>query len=478
MRNEIKQLESIARQLEPDLARREQLIEQTMAYSQQYLEGISDFPAYYAASDGLGLYDSPITETGIAIEDALALLHENVDTSGITTTSGRFLGYIPGGALFPSALGDYLAAIANRYSGIYFASPGAVRMENMLINWMAGVVGYSDTAAGNLTSGGSIANLLAVVTARDTYGISGDRLARSVIYLTRHAHHSVDKAIHVAGLRNCIKREVGVDAHYRMDADALAGAIKADREAGLNPFLIVASAGTTNAGAVDPLPALADIAAAYELWFHVDGAYGGFFILCPEGELVLKGMERADSIVMDPHKTLFLPYGTGALLVKEGARLFASQNWDADYMQDIPDHIEELSPAELSPELTKHFRGLRVWLPLKLFGLAPFRAALSEKIRLARYFHEQIQQVDGFEAGPYPDLSVVTYRYVPRRGDVNRFNERLTKLVQEDGRVFISSTRVSGKFVLRMAISSFRTHLSDIDQALDVLKWAAAQLGG
>jgi len=141
-----------------------------------------------------------------------------------------------------------------------------------------------------------------------------------------------------------------------------------------------------------------------------------------------------------------------------------------------PDNMEELSPAELSPELTKHFRGLCVWLPLKLFGLAPFRAALSEKMQLARYFHEKIQLIDGFEVGPYPDLSVVTYRYLPGRGDADAFNERLVKKIQEDSRIFISSTRIDGKFILRLAISSFRTHLADIDEALDVLEWSAKQL--
>lgn len=479
MIDEIKQLESVARLLEPDLGQREHLLQQVSAYSQEYLEGISDAPANYAFADGRGLTDSPIAEQGIEIEEALALLQENVDTSGITTTSGRFLGYIPGGALYPSALGDYLAAVANRYAGHFFASPGAVRMENMLLRWMAGVAGYSDKAAGNLTSGGSIANLLAVVTARDTCDIAGDRLPRSVIYLTEHAHHSIDKAIHVAGLSACIKRKMPVDEQYRMDAGALSKAVAADRMAGLNPWLVVAAAGTTNTGSVDPLPAIAEIAEANGLWFHLDGAYGAFFTLCPEGKAALVGMDKADSLAMDPHKTLFLPYGTGALLVKDGSKLYASQNWDAAYMQDIPDDIEEWSPAELSPELTKHFRGLRVWLPLKLFGLAPFRAALSEKIQLARYFHEKIRKrsgVDGFEVGPYPDLSVVTYRYLPQRGDADAFNERLTKRIQQDGRIFISSTRVGGKFVLRMAISSFRTHLDDIDEALDVLKRTAARL--
>ncbi len=187
-------------------------------------------------------------------------------------------------------------------------------------------------------------------------------------------------------------------------------------------------------------------------------------------------MAASDSLVLDPHKTLFLPYGTGAVLVKDGSQLYASQNYEAAYMQDIPEDIEEVSPAELSFELTKHFRGLRLWLPLKLFGLAPFRAALSEKIQLARYFHDQIRQADGFEAGPAPDLSIVTYRYRPPRGDVDDFNQRLVKEIQKEGKLFISSTRVGGRFVLRLAVVSFRTHLDHVHEALDILSWTADRL--
>ena len=475
MTAEIRRLESQSRLLETDTSQRAQLLEQVIAYSQAYLEGISREPAH-GETDGRAIYDSPIAEEGIDIAEALALLRDNVDTSGISTTSGRFLGYIPGGGLFPSALGDYLAAVSNRYSGHFFASPGAVRVENLLLRWMASAIGYPETAMGNLTSGGSAANLLAIVTARDAYAIAGPRLDRSVVYLTEHVHHSVDKALHVAGLSGCIRHEVPVDSDYRMDAQALEMAIVSDQMAGLTPWLIVASAGTTNTGSVDPLPDIADIAAAHNLWFHADGAYGAFFALCPEGQAALTGMELSDSLVLDPHKTLFLPYGTGAVLVKDGSKLYASQNWEAAYMQDIPDDIEEVSPAELSFELTKHFRGLRLWLPLKLFGVAPFRAALSEKILLARYFQREIQRVAGFETGPVPDLSVVIYRYLPDRGDADEFNQRLVKRIQEEGRIFISSTRVEGKFVLRLAISSFRTHLDDIDEALEVLKWTAERL--
>lgn len=475
MIDDIKRLESQARRLETSNSQRAELLDAVTAYSQRFLESIPGEPAY-GETDGRAIYESPLTEEGLDIGEALGLLRDNVDASGISTTSGKFMGYIPGGGLFPAALGDYLAAIANRYAGHFFASPGAVRVENMLLKWMASSVGFPASSLGNLTSGGSTANLLAIVTARDAYAVEGPKVERSVVYLTEHVHHSVDKALHVAGLSGCIRHEVPVDADYRMDAEALEMAIVSDKMAGLIPWMIVASAGTTNTGSVDPLADVAEIAAAHNLWLHTDGAYGAFFALCPEGRKALVGMASSDSLVLDPHKTLFLPYGTGAVLVRDGSKLYASQNWKAAYMQDIPDDIEEVSPAELSFELTKHFRGLRLWLPLKLFGLAPFRAALSEKIHLARYFHDQIRQLDGFEAGPAPDLSVVTYRFRPPRGDADQFNRRLVKAIQEEGRIFISSTRIGERFILRLAVVSFRTHLDDVDEALDVLKWTADRL--
>jgi len=382
---EIEQLEKTARLLEPDAAQRRRLLDQVIAYADEYLEGISDTPVRIMQADnGRPLYESPITEEGIGIDEALAILNENVNTVGINPTSGRFLAYIPAGGLFHAALGDYLAAVTNRYAGLFFAAPGAVRMENMLLRWMADTIGYPDTAAGSLVSGGSIANLTAIVTARDAGGIVGGAIDESVVYVTEHVHHSVDKAFRIAGLGNCVRRVVPVDGSYRMDPGTLAELVAADRKAGLRPWLVVASAGTTNTGSVDPLSDIGEIAATHKLWFHVDGAYGAFFVLCPEGKAILQGMDKSDSIVLDPHKTLFLPYGTGAVLAKDWQKLHASFSAEADYMQDLLCQVDELSPADLSPELTKHFRGLRLWLPLKLLGVAPFRAALSEKIPVSR----------------------------------------------------------------------------------------------
>jgi glutamate/tyrosine decarboxylase-like PLP-dependent enzyme len=470
MIDKIKELEKLAKQLEPGSRERKAVRKKVIRYTEDFLDNIGELKAYVTTKKkGSALLKSPVSDLPIDIDKALQLIEENVDTPGLNPASGGHLGYIPGGGIYYSALGDYMADIANRYAGIFFASPGAVRMENMLIDWMAKLVGYPQHTAGNLASGGSIANLIAIVTARDAFSLKGKDLDRTVIYLSEHVHHCLHKAIRIAGLGECIVRHVPLDEHYRMKSDELEKLIAGDKEKGLNPWLVIASAGTTDVGAVDPLDDIAVITEKHKLWFHVDGAYGAFFILTKHGKKILKGIERSDSLVMDPHKGLFLPYGSGVVLVKNSKQMQHSHYYRANYMQDALSSVEELSPADLSPELTKHFRGLRLWLPLKLHGLKPFKAALEEKLLLARYFHSEVQKL-GFEAGPAPELSVVTYRFVPSSGDANAFNEKLVQEVQKDGRVFISSTVIDGKFTLRLAVLSFRTHIKTIDLLLKVLK--------
>lgn len=477
MIHRIRELEKLARKLEPDGSVRARLAEQAFDYGDRFLEKNETLPAYLVTEDkGRGLYDGPFTEEGSDFPALLEALNQNVDTPGLNPASGKHLGYIPGGGIYPSALGDYLADVTNRYSGVFFASPGAVRMENMLLRWMAEMVGYPESSAGNLTSGGSIANLIGIVTARDAHGIDSAKTNRAVVYMTDQVHHCLDKALRVAGLGECVRHTVRMDSRFRMDPEDLDTAIQTDLKQNQIPWLVIASAGTTDTGAVDPMEKIAEICTRHKLWFHVDAAYGGFFALCDEGKKILKGMGDSDSLVMDPHKSLFLPYGSGALLVKDPQALLAANHYQANYMQDTLASTDELSPADLSPELTKPFRGLRLWLPLKLLGVAPFRAALEEKMLLARYFHKKIQTLDGFEAGAYPDLSVVTFRYVPKRGDANAFNERLIREIQNDGTIFLSSTLLNGKFTLRVAILVFRTHLETVDLVLDILKNKAADI--
>ncbi|MFQ5631880.1 MAG: pyridoxal phosphate-dependent decarboxylase family protein, partial [bacterium] len=465
------ELENDACLLEPDAGQLQQLFEKTELHVRAFLNTIYETRTYIKTPDnGAALLDSPISEEPLSLASALSLVEENVDLPGINPASGGHLGYIPGGGIVHSAFGDLIAAITNTYSGVYFAAPGAVRMENMLLDWMAEIIGYPKTAAGNLTSGGSISNLIGIVTARDAHNLKAKDFDRAVVYLSEQVHHSVNKALRIAGLKDCIIRHVALDEKYRMCSDAFEETILEDKAAGRYPWLVIASAGTTDTGAVDPMAKIGQIAEKYGLWYHIDGAYGAFFILCEECRKILQGMNMSDSIVMDPHKGLFLPYGSGAVLVKDRQKLLDSHYYMPNYLQDAKAASDELSPADLSPELTKHFRGLRLWLPLKLVGLAPFRACLAEKIELARYFYEKIQEIDGFEVGPFPDLSVVTYRYLPPRGDANDFNQKLIWEIHKDGRVFLSSTVIDGKFTLRLAVLAFRTHLDTIDLALEILR--------
>ncbi|MBX7140383.1 MAG: aminotransferase class V-fold PLP-dependent enzyme [Chitinophagales bacterium] len=470
MRDQLLQLEKISRQLEPMPADRETMRKSVDAYAFQFLNQIENIRAYQAINGedaGLSLHE--FGEEPVKLQALLDLLKKHVDHPGLNPASGGHLGYIPGGGIYVSALGDYLADVFNRYAGVYFAGPGAVRMENMIIRWIAGLMGYPADAGGNLTSGGSMANLIGIVCARDAAGIKARDFEKAVIYITRQVHHSVDKAIRIAGLKECIIRHVPMDDHYRMQAADLDRMITVDKTHRLHPLMVIASAGTTDTGAIDPLDEIGRIAKKHELWYHVDAAYGGFFMLTDEGKEKLKGIEMSDSLIVDPHKGLFLPYGTGVVLVKDAKRLQQSHIYSANYMQDAASATDEISPADVSPELTKHFRGLRMWLPLMLHGLRPFRACLEEKLLLAKYFHREIKNL-GFEAGPEPELSVVTYRYIPKHGDANEFNKRLVEEVQKDGQVFISSTLIDGKFILRAAILAFRTHLKTIDTLLTVLK--------
>ena len=470
MIEEIKKLENLSSILEPGERARKDLLNKVIQYGEDFLNGIKSIPAYTKSeTNGIGIYDSPLLDSGISIDELLSMLKTNVDTPGLNPASGGHLGYIPGGGIFYSALGDYLAAITNRYAGVFFASPGAVRMENMLINWMCGIIGYPSSSAGNLTSGGSIANLIGIVTARDSFELNAKNFDRSVIYLSEHAHHSIDKAIRIAGLKDCPVRYIPLDSNYRMKADELEKFIAADKKSGLNPWLIIGSAGTTDVGAVDPLEEIGTIAEKNKMWFHLDAAYGGFFALTDSAKKILTGIEKSDSIIMDPHKGLFIPYGSGAVLVKDKKNLFNSHHYLANYMQDALNSTDELAPADLSPELSKHFRGLRLWLPLKLAGIKPFRAMLEEKILLARYFYAKMQIMPGIELGPFPDLSVVTFRCIPDSGDINEFNKRIIDEIHNDGRVFLSSTMLNGKFTLRLAVLSFRTHLDTINEAIDIL---------
>jgi glutamate/tyrosine decarboxylase-like PLP-dependent enzyme len=476
----LKELEPISRRLESDAGQRLAGVEAVTTYVENFLEAEPSRPVYApdrtgvaAAAAAMALQEEPTD-----MNDVLTTLRDHVDNSGQFLVSSRFFAYIPGGGLYPSALADHIAAATNRYAGVQHSAPGATRMERLLIRWLADEIGYPDSAEGDLTSGGSIATLSAVIAARQAFEIRARDVEQVVIYVTELTHHSFGKALRIAGLKECPLRFVPMDDHFRMDADILERQIAEDKQAGLRPWMIAATAGATDTGSVDPLCRLADIAKSQKLWFHVDAAYGGAFRLCKEGARRLQGLERSDSLILDPHKGLFIPYGTGLVLIRDGAHLYDAYHARGAYMQDLVGESSRLdqSPCDFSPELSRHYRCLRLWMPLRLAGIAAFRAALEEKLLLARYFHEQIASTPGFETGPGPDLSVVIFRYVPRQGDPDQFNRRLADAVRDDGRIYFSTTTLNGVLTLRLAVLGYHTHLDDIEFALDVIRELARAL--
>ena len=475
LRAELLELAAQTAPLEPDSEERRTLGLEALDHALTFLDGIEEAPSLRPAAEALSRPLQPeFCESGRDPAFVFDYIGECIERPGIATTSPRFMGYIPGGGLFHSALGDMLAAASNKYSGFAPAAPGAVRIENACIAWLASIVGFPSGAAGTLTSGGSMANLTAIVAAREARDPDGG----GTVYLTRFAHHCIDKALHIAGRARAPRREIVTDSRHRMSVEALEAALAADQNTGIRPWLVVASAGTVDTGSVDPIAEIAEVCRRYGAWLHVDGAYGGLFALCDEGRERLRGIEQADSVALDPHKTLFLPYGTGAVVVREGRLLLDAFSASADYIRPFVETDVGYSPADLSPELTRHFRALRLWLPLQLAGVAAFRAAQTEKLKLARYFHARLSAIEGFVVGAEPDLSVVAFRYEPKTGDADEFNERLLDHIQREGRVMLSGTRIDGRFTLRCAILCFRTHLEHVDEAIAALRRGVEALDG
>jgi aromatic-L-amino-acid decarboxylase len=467
------------------------------AWALDHVEGFDAAPAVGAiGSEGVRVGErvsTPVPEEPLpgGLDEVLRRLGEAVGASVMPAGPGYFA-FVPGSGLYAAALADFLSGCVNRYTGVAQAAPALCRLEADVLAWLAGEFGYGPEARGLMTSGGSVANLAGLVGARfDRLGDSGD-FRDAVAYTSTQAHHCVDKALRVAGIPPANLVKVPVDAAFRMDVDALRVRVAADRRAGLRPFAVVAAAGTTNTGAVDPLHALADLCAEEDLWLQVDGAYGAAFVLCDEGKRALDGIERADAIVLDPHKGLFLPFGTGCLLVRDGARLRAAHVEGASYMQDFsaPDRrIAPPSPADHGPELSRDSRGIRLWTSLMLHGAGAFRSALAEKLELARRFHrgllERIEAGAPIECVAAPQLSIVAFRLARRDGEGpaawSARNAAWLDGINARERVFLSSTSLpvadGDAFTLRVCVLGHRTHADRIDACLEDMDAALRDFG-
>jgi aromatic-L-amino-acid decarboxylase len=412
----------------------------------------------------------PLPQRGESYHKLLDDLFNDYAPRSFNTASPGYFAYIPGGGLFYAAVADLIADSINRYVGVCAAAPALVQLEANVVRWFCEIVGYSRTAGGVLTTGGSLANFTAIVAARKT--LLGDDFADATLYCSSEVHHSFQKAADLAGFRAANIREIGVDAQFRMRLDELQAAIEKDPR----PFFVVGSAGTTNTGAVDDLEAIARIAREKKIWFHVDGAYGAFFMLTERGRSAMRGIELADSITLDPHKTLFQPYGTGAVLVRDASTLRRAFSSHADYLPDMQREEELIDFCEISPELSRDFRGLRIWLPIKLLGIEPFREALDEKLDLIDLVTSELRKIDGIEIVAEPQLTIVAFRLVKPDADLNALNRELIERINAKKRVMLTPTVFRGMFLIRICIVSHRTHRDRIEMGLQDIREAVASL--
>ncbi len=450
--------------LEPDREARSDLTDEVVSYLMDWFDRAGSMEGAGVDLDeetlhGLG---DPPGETGRGIEQILDDL-DVAGRAGIYHPSGGHMSYIPNAGMYSAALADFLATGLNRHTGISSAAPGFSAIEHGVVDWMSSLFELGPNASGVLLSGGSMANFTGIVTARTA--LLGDQFGNGVMYVTRHTHHSVAKAARLAGFRSDQIVVVGVDAELRMDVADLEARIVSDRDAGREPFLVIASAGTTDTGTIDPIAQAADAAEREGLWLHVDGAIGGFFQLTERGRRQLLGIGRADSIALDPHKGLSIPFGVGALLVNDEAGLVDAHQGRGAYLRDADHYMGVRDIASLGPELSRPFRGLSVWLPLQLHGVAPFRDALDSSLDLAEHAYDRLGSIDGIDARWKPDLSIVAFGF-----DDDELGRAAWQAVNADRTVHLSPTHVDGRFILRFAILNRRSAVDHVDHAIDIVE--------
>jgi aromatic-L-amino-acid decarboxylase len=416
-----------------------------------------------------------VGDEGVPLETVLDTVFNEALSVTYNTASGGYLAYVPGGGLPASAVADLVTALVNRYTTVWVAAPGLVEIEQNAVRWLLDLVGWGpragdDEGEGLLLSGGSMANFTAVHTARATK--LKDRPTDGVLYTSSEAHHSVFKAAMLAGFRHEDVRALPLDEHLQLQPDVLRAAVEEDKRAGRRPFMVLANAGSTNTGTVDPLGPLAEVCAAHDLWLHVDGAYGAPFLLTDRGREALTGIERADSITLDPHKGLFLPFGTGALLVRRPGLLRAAHEVPGAYMPPMQDDRRHVDYAAMGPELTREWRGLRVWLPLKLHGRRAFEAALDERLDLARQAAARVAALEDVVLHSPPALSLFSFRLEPpgvTGAALDALNKAWLERTCARGRVFLTGTQLARGFVCRMCVLHLRTDAERVEAALEDL---------
>ncbi len=437
-----------------------------------------DAPAFRRASTDALSRLGAVPDQGRPLETALEALLSDAMAYGMDTGHRRFFAFIPSPASPLSWLGDLAASIHNRHAGSELQSEGATAIERGLVRFLCDAVGYGEGAGGLFVSGGSMANLAGLCLARDQR-LTREERPRGVVYLTRETHASVAKALRVIGVFDGQIRTVATDEALRMDPAALARAVAEDRAGGATPFAVVASAGTTNTGAIDPLPEIADICGREGLWLHVDGAYGASIALSPAHRSALAGIERADSLSWDAHKWLFQTYGCGVLLARDASLLPGSFALTSDYLRDGAAEGAQPNFWDLGPELTRPDRAARLWLTLQVMGRAGVGRAVAHGVALAEAAERAVRTTPGWRVVSPAQLAILVFRYAPDGLSdemADAVNAVAARRLMEDGFAVVGTTRIGGRLCLRMCAIHPDATATDMEETVARLDALAREL--
>jgi aromatic-L-amino-acid decarboxylase len=425
-------------------------------------------------------FDPVLPTEGIDFDGLLKAFRETIVPFSRQNAHPRMFGYVqsPGTAL--AAFADLLASTLNANLTVWRSAPAPVELERLTIDWIRQILGFDAEAGGLFVSGGSMANLAAIAAARQAKDHPSDRLR---IYASSETHFSIAKAAALLGIGRENVRIVAVDERFKIRVDDLVAKITADLKAGYVPFCVVANAGTVNTGAVDPLVEIREIANRFQLWMHVDGSYGAFAVLAKSARGLFAGLERADSIALDPHKWLYLPVDVGCVIYRAPEITRAVFAHEAEYTRIIGEEADEAFAFwDYGPELSRRFRALKVWMLLKGVGLDSLGEAIESNLACARYFESKVRASDDFEMAARIELSIFCFRHVPAhlKGEspqvIDDFNERLLIALQRDGSSYLSNTTLGGRFALRGCVLNYRTTLRDMEILLDDLRRVARSL--
>ena len=416
------------------------------------------------------LFENDPPEAGRDPNDLLAQLERDVFPNNLHVDHPRFFAFVPGPNNFVSTMADALAAGFNVFNGTWLGGSAAAAVELGLVRWLSRICGFPKSAGGLFVSGGSMANLTALVAAR--HALLQDRADNATVYFSDQTHSSVERALRVIGFLPEQLRKLESDENFRLSIQRLRAAIADDRAKGLQPFCVIANAGTTNTGAVDPLNELADLAAKEKMWLHIDGAFGAAAILSERGRGLLGGIERADSISLDPHKWLFQSFECGCVLVRDAALLKSAFQIKADYLRDVHRIDEEFNPCDYGVQLSRSFRALKVWLSLQTFGVAAFRDAMTRGFELAEIAERELRARKGWEILSSAQMATVCFRF----GKSDALQTKLVDLMMQDGYALLTSTELRGAVALRLCTINPRTTEEDIIGTIDRLDKFAREL--